>query len=399
MGGGDLNVKKSWHVSNFNNLEKVYLAEQRDAAEKRKIAELVKERAEQARIEDLQAHAVSTGAIKKKQERVEFLYQGHAPVDREAYILGKKIDKAVEIESKDDLDIGNAPGAAFAQGNANTAMDLSRKVRDDPLFAIKRKEQEGVRSVLNNPVRMKQLMELRDASRGKKAKKEKKGKKKHAREARDGRDRSSSPEGAEPPTRTTAAAAPHDSGRDRSPPRYRRDRSPPRYRRARSRSRSPSSRSRRRDRSPDEPRKRLRSRSPPRRTDGGPRGAQRDPPRGADRRGREGREPRPSTRSHRGHGDDEADRQRKLDEMRANASWHDRERAERAKEYAAKEAEQEARDSRRETDGFGRAAFMDDFNRDSYNSAAAGSVGDRLNRNRHFIQRTSAALDSQSFRR
>ena len=61
----------------------MYLAEQRDAAEKRKIAELIKERAEQARIEELQAHAVSTGAVKKKQERVEFLYQGHAPVDHE----------------------------------------------------------------------------------------------------------------------------------------------------------------------------------------------------------------------------------------------------------------------------------------------------------------------------
>jgi hypothetical protein len=65
--------------SNFNNVERVYLAEQKDIAEKRKIAELMKERAEQSRIEDLQAHAVSTGAVKKKQERVEFLYQGSAP--------------------------------------------------------------------------------------------------------------------------------------------------------------------------------------------------------------------------------------------------------------------------------------------------------------------------------
>lgn len=65
----------------------MYLAEQRDAAEKRKIAELIKERAEQARIEDLQAHAVATGAVKKKQERVEFLYQGSAPqIDREVRV-------------------------------------------------------------------------------------------------------------------------------------------------------------------------------------------------------------------------------------------------------------------------------------------------------------------------
>lgn len=85
--------------------------------------------------------------------------------------------------------------------------------------------------------------------------------------------------------------------------------------------------------------------------------------------------------------------------MKANASWHDGERTERAKEHAVREAEQEVRDAERTTDGFGQAAFMDDFNRESFNSAAAGSVADQLNRNRHFIQRTSAALDSQSFKR
>ena len=69
------------------------------------------------------------GVKKKTTERVEFMYQGAAPVDREEYLLGKKVDKAVELDTKDDLNIGNAPGAAFVHGNANTAMDLSKKVR------------------------------------------------------------------------------------------------------------------------------------------------------------------------------------------------------------------------------------------------------------------------------
>jgi hypothetical protein len=77
----------------------------------------------------LQAHAVAMGTKKKTQERVEFMYQGAVPVDREEYLLGKKIDKAVELDTKDDLNIGNAPGAAFVHGNANTALDLAKKVR------------------------------------------------------------------------------------------------------------------------------------------------------------------------------------------------------------------------------------------------------------------------------
>lgn len=85
--------------------------------------------------------------------------------------------------------------------------------------------------------------------------------------------------------------------------------------------------------------------------------------------------------------------------MKANAAWHDDLRSERAADHARREEEQAKRDAQRETDGFGRAAFMDEFNRDSYNSAASGTVADRLNRNRHYIQRTSAALDSQSFKR
>jgi hypothetical protein len=40
--------------SNFHNVERVYLAEQKALAEKRKIAELMKERAENARVEELQ---------------------------------------------------------------------------------------------------------------------------------------------------------------------------------------------------------------------------------------------------------------------------------------------------------------------------------------------------------
>jgi hypothetical protein len=44
MGGGDLNLKKSWHPTRLDNQEKLYLKEKLAAEEKQKIAELQKER-------------------------------------------------------------------------------------------------------------------------------------------------------------------------------------------------------------------------------------------------------------------------------------------------------------------------------------------------------------------
>lgn len=54
MGGGNLNLKKSWHPSTIRNQEKVWKAEQQDEDEKRKVAELQKELQEQRDKEEFQ---------------------------------------------------------------------------------------------------------------------------------------------------------------------------------------------------------------------------------------------------------------------------------------------------------------------------------------------------------
>ena len=41
------------------------------------------------------------------------------------------------------------------------------KIREDPMFAIKRKEKDAVTDILNNPLKMKQLKEVRISSSGK----------------------------------------------------------------------------------------------------------------------------------------------------------------------------------------------------------------------------------------
>ncbi|RUS28112.1 hypothetical protein BC938DRAFT_482305, partial [Jimgerdemannia flammicorona] len=95
MGGGDLNLKKSWHPGTFRNQEKVWKEERKAAEEEKKIAQKRKELEEERQIQELQQIQESSGA-RKREERVEWLYAA-APSqsnktgnDMEEFLLGKK---------------------------------------------------------------------------------------------------------------------------------------------------------------------------------------------------------------------------------------------------------------------------------------------------------------------
>lgn len=50
------------------------------------------------------------------------------------------------------------PSLRFFSGNEQ--VDLARKIQEDPLYAIKKKEMETRNQLLKNPVKLKQLREL-----------------------------------------------------------------------------------------------------------------------------------------------------------------------------------------------------------------------------------------------
>lgn len=54
MGGGNLNLKKSWHPSTLRNQEKVWKAQQQDESEKKKVEVLRKELQAQREKEEFQ---------------------------------------------------------------------------------------------------------------------------------------------------------------------------------------------------------------------------------------------------------------------------------------------------------------------------------------------------------
>uniref|UniRef100_A0A8D0HR72 CWC25 spliceosome associated protein homolog n=1 Tax=Sphenodon punctatus TaxID=8508 RepID=A0A8D0HR72_SPHPU len=184
MGGGDLNLKKSWHPQTLRNVEKVWKAEQKHEAERKKIEELQRELREERAREEMQRYAEDVGAVKKKEEKLDWMYQGPGGmVNREEYLMGRPVDKFVfeKMEDKEpgcSAETGLLPGSIFAPTGANSVLDLANKIREDPLFMIRKREEEKKREVLNNPVKMKKIKELLQSSLEKKDKKKKKEKKK-----------------------------------------------------------------------------------------------------------------------------------------------------------------------------------------------------------------------------
>ncbi|XP_060704591.1 pre-mRNA-splicing factor CWC25 homolog [Hemiscyllium ocellatum] len=190
MGGGDLNLKKSWHPQTLKNVERVWKAEQKHEAEKKKIEELQRELREERAREEMQRYAEDSGALKKKSDRLDWMYQGPGSmVNKEEYLLGRPIDKyatdkMVDEESGPSSETGLLPGSIFSATGANSALDMASKIREDPLFMIRKREEEKKREVLTNPMKMKMIREILQKNLDKTDKKKKDKKKKHKKHRR-----------------------------------------------------------------------------------------------------------------------------------------------------------------------------------------------------------------------
>jgi len=395
--GGDLNLKKSWHVGLLSNQKRVWESEQAALAERKKTAERVEELRKERAEEELQRQLEAAGG-RKRVDRVDWMYQGPSDgtgmpkEESEAFLLGKRrIDnlikgdehKKLEKQASQDSFAAGAPGPTAAIN----ARDMAAKMREDPLFAIKQREQASYDAIMNDPIKRRQLLASMGIEDGKREKKEHRHKRRHHhRHHRDGdesdeerrrrkRRRSDSREGSSR-RRYEDNGSRHDKPRSRSRSprgddirRNRRDR-------YRSRSRSPPRRDEsRRDRS--------RSRSPPRRDDSRRDGYPRDRNdwRNSGRyqaRDKDSRNGRASI--------DEEERARKLAAMQAAASDLDQDREQRLKEIEERDrADREADERAREKDsqyGGGRG-----FTNGLHRKAGDMGLGERMSRGRQGYQR------------
>jgi len=130
-----------------------------------------------------------------QEEKLDWIYKGaNSLVDREEYLLGRKVDKTLEQineEEKEKKIVLPTPKnhvehecippsiRDFNKIVLSEQVDISAKLQEDPLVAIKKREEEARRQFLQNPVQLKKLQEALKKQEEKKQK-HKKSKKKNS---------------------------------------------------------------------------------------------------------------------------------------------------------------------------------------------------------------------------
>ncbi|KIW52246.1 hypothetical protein PV05_07899 [Exophiala xenobiotica] len=382
--GGDLNLKKSWHPSLMTNQKKVWEEEQKALEERKKIDQIMKERAEERQIQELEELQEAAGG-KKRQQRVDWMYSGPSSgqagttEEMEGYLLGKRrIDGLIKGTDNEKLQKTATPDSLMAVQNANTLRDTAAKIREDPMLAIKKQEQAAYEAMMNDPVKRRLLLKAAGRDEPDAEREHKRRKHRHHHRHRDERNSHEKSRTYRDDDQDRQGRSRHHRRRSRTPSESR-SRSPPR-RSERSRSRSPY---RKRSSYPSEERRRPRSRSrsrsytPPRRNglSNGVRKMQ------SWHSSRPGRQRSPSPVGDRGRDKPcEDDKAARLAAMQQDATVLDQQREQRLAEIAERERAEREREHAarmRNAKHGGRADFVNSFHK----KAGDMTLGQRMGRN------------------
>ncbi|KAI0857824.1 Pre-mRNA splicing factor-domain-containing protein [Xylaria cubensis] len=201
--GGDLQLKKSYHPALLKNQAKVYEAEQAALAERKKTEARIQEIKEERAKKEIQEKLEAAGG-RKRIDRVDWMYQGPSDgqggttEELEGFLLGKRrIDTILTRGSDHDSLKKQASYDALAapQTSAVNARDVAAKIREDPLLAIKRREQEAYEAMMNDPIKRRQLLasmgqtDDKQSSRGRDEKHSKRHRHRHRSHSRENRHR------------------------------------------------------------------------------------------------------------------------------------------------------------------------------------------------------------------
>ncbi|OCT62106.1 hypothetical protein XELAEV_18043191mg [Xenopus laevis] len=333
----------------------------------------------------MQRYAEDTGAVKKKDEKLDWMYQGPGgSVNREEYLLGRPVDKYIldkmkEPETGPSSDTGLLPGSIFSGAGGNSTLDLANKIREDPLFMIRKREDEKKREVLKNPVKMKKIREMLQSSLEKKSKKKKEKKKRR----KERMETSSSEE--------DSSDEEEGRSRNKSHKHHKHSPSPP------ARHRVPGyglqvrdHRQGSREEHTNKDRVRAHSRSPDHeskgsKTGGSYGGRKRSP---SPRKQEPYRRQRPSAYTKKLSAEE---LERRRQEMMEDAQQREKEREWNVRRYKQEEEKDEKKGKQKKESKF--------IHQMKLESAASSSVEDRVKRNIHGIQRTSAALERSFMKR
>jgi hypothetical protein len=383
--GGDLNLKKSWHPVLMSNQKRVWAEENKALEERKKTDQVLKERAEERALLELEKLQEAAGG-RKRTDRVDWMYNGPGAggpgagggvsEEMEGYLLGKrKLDGLVQRSETDAMkkDAGEE-GFMALNSNANSSRDIASKVASDPMLAIKKQEQAAYEAMMNDPVRKRMLLQAAGKEDGSDKKESRhKHRSRHHRDEDDGhrskRRRHSDEDEERRSHRHRSHRHRHRShSRSRSPHRRSddRDRDERRHKSRRDRDRSASrSRSPRKSRHNDERRENRKSYPSPKRS-GSSRSKSRSPYRARTndtsrhqrRRSpsyeRGGSRPKayrsPPEDTKRDATAEQAEREKRLAAMQSNASELEDDRRTRLADLEARDAKQREEDDRKRSD-------------------------------------------------
>lgn len=120
-------------------------------------------------------HELLKDSKQAEEGKLSWMYKNK--VDDEEYLLGRRIDKSALNDPEPTTQ--NTPGALFTEVmTRRSEMDMQVKMREDPLYAIRKKEEETRRRLLEHPIKMKQLQKTIEQQKAEKKHKDKKKKKK-----------------------------------------------------------------------------------------------------------------------------------------------------------------------------------------------------------------------------
>ncbi|KAI2632811.1 Pre-mRNA splicing factor-domain-containing protein [Xylaria nigripes] len=164
--GGDLQLKKSYHPALLKNQAKVYDAEQAALAERKKTEARIQEIKEERAQKEIQEKLEAAGG-RKRVDRVDWMYQGPSDgqggttEELEGFLLGKRRIDSILTRGSDNDNLkkqASYDSLAAPQLPVVTARDVAAKIREDPLLAIKRREQEAYEAMMNDPIKRRQLL-------------------------------------------------------------------------------------------------------------------------------------------------------------------------------------------------------------------------------------------------
>ena len=131
-----------------------------------KIDLIKRERADERQVLELEEMREAAGG-KKRLNRVDWMYNGPSSgqngsttEEMEGYLLGKRrIDNLLKDQASKKLEKAATQESFMALQYANTAKDTASKIRDDPMLAIKRQEQETFEAMMKDPKKRDALLE------------------------------------------------------------------------------------------------------------------------------------------------------------------------------------------------------------------------------------------------